>query len=197
MLSAIERSQLLALADASIREGLASGQPLQVELRNLAPHLASPGTTFVTLKLHGQLRGCIGSLEAWRPLAEDCAANAFAAAFRDPRFAPVAAQECPLLELHISVLEPPTPLPVQTEAELIGRLRPGEGGLVLVEGRRRATFLPSVWEQLPDPVEFVRHLKRKAGLPDDYWSPTLQFGWYGVEELHQTEGADFRVVSQQ
>ncbi|MFC4261175.1 AmmeMemoRadiSam system protein A [Marinobacter lacisalsi] len=188
MLSGIERSQLLGLADASIGEGLVTGTPLQVELQNVTPHLASPGTTFVTLRLQGQLRGCIGSLEALRPLAEDCAANAFAAAFRDPRFAPVTAAEYPLLQLHISVLEPPRPLSVGSEAELLDRLRPGEDGLVLVEGGRRATFLPSVWEQLPDPGEFVRHLKRKAGLPGDYWSTTLQFGRYGVEEFDAASG---------
>lgn len=188
MLSADERRFLLGLADNSIREGLASGAPLAVEVQSLSPHLAGPGSTFVTLKAGGQLRGCIGTLEAWRPLAEDCAENAFAAAFRDPRFPPVTAQEFPALDLHISVLEPARPLVAATEAELLDQLRPGEDGLVLVEGHRRATFLPSVWQQLPEPALFLRHLKRKAGLPEDYWSPTLEFGRYQVEELHAVAG---------
>lgn len=183
MLSASERSQLLALADTSIRKGLESGKPLTVDLTGLSSSLTDPGACFVTLRLNGHLRGCIGSLEPCRPLATDCAANAFAAAFRDPRFAPVTAAEYPSLQLHVSVLGPAKPLAIQSETELIDLLRPGVDGLVLVEGRRRATFLPSVWQQLPDPGDFVRHLKRKAGLPDDYWSPALQFARYHVEEL--------------
>ena len=184
MLSDTERQRLLTLAKLSIREGLGSGRPLSVECQKLTPRLASPGTTFVTLKLDGQLRGCIGSLEAYRPLAEDCAENAFAAAFRDPRFPPVSVQEYPALSIHVSVLEPTRPMQVVSEADLLEQLRPGQDGLVLIHGDRQATFLPSVWEQLPLPGDFVRHLKRKAGLPDDYWSPMLQFGRYGVEEFH-------------
>lgn len=183
MLSDDERRQLLALADGSILEGLASGHPLRVDLASLLPVLAAPGAAFVTLRRDDRLRGCIGTLDPYRPLAEDCAANAYAAAFRDPRFPPLDGAEYPLLHLHISVLGPTRPLSVSTEAELHDRLRPGEDGLVLEEGTRRATFLPNVWEQVPDPRTFVRQLKRKAGLPDDYWSTSMRFGRYSIEEV--------------
>ena len=184
MLSDDERQQLLTLAKRSIHEGLQSGRPLAVDLQQVPPRLASPGATFVTLRRDGQLRGCIGTLEASRPLAEDCAQNAFAAAFRDPRFSPVTAREYPELSIHLSVLEPASPMQVTSEADLLAQLRPGQDGLVLSHNGRRATFLPSVWEQLPVPADFLLHLKRKAGLPGDFWSPTLQFSRYGVEEFH-------------
>ena len=114
---------------------------------------------------------------------EDVAENAFAAAFRDPRFPPLRPDEYPRLEYHISILNPPEPMTVTSEADLLQQLRPGVDGLVLIEGARRATFLPSVWEQLPDPRQFLAHLKMKAGLPADYWSDSLRFERYTVEEF--------------
>lgn len=178
-----ERRQLLALARASIDHGLAHGAPLQPDLPTLPASLRAARAAFVTLHLDGALRGCIGSLEARRPLAEDVAENAFAAAFRDPRFSPVTAAEVARLELQISVLSPPEPLAFASEAELLALLRPGVDGLILADCGRRGTFLPSVWAQLPEAREFLAHLKRKAGLPADHWSSTLTVARYTTESF--------------
>ena len=148
-----------------------------------AGRLAERGASFVSLHRGGELRGCIGSLEARRPLAEDVASNARAAALEDSRFPPVEEIELSELELEISVLTPTVPFPVASESELLARLRSGVDGLVLEERGRRATFLPAVWHDLPAPADFLAHLKRKAGLPPDYWSPTLRFACYGVESF--------------
>lgn len=172
------RDTLLGLARRSIAHGLRHGQPLPPALAGQAPFLAEHRASFVTLTRDGQLRGCIGRLEAVRPLGADVADNAFAAAFRDPRFAPLAPQEFDQLRLTVAVLTPPEPLPVRDEAELLARLTPGEHGLILEFGAHRATFLPKVWEQLPEPAEFLAHLKRKAGLPADYWNEALAFRVY-------------------
>lgn len=176
-----ERGQLLALAHASIDHGLAHGRPLQPDIETLPPHLCEQRAAFVTLHLAGRLRGCIGSLKARRPLAEDIAANAFAAAFRDPRFAPVTAAVAPRLELEISVLSPPVPMHFRSEADLLAQLRPGIDGLILADLGRSGTFLPSVWTQLPDPSDFLVHLRQKAGLPGDHWSTTLTVERYTTE----------------
>lgn len=179
---AAERERLLGLAWEAIRRGRDAPGP-GLDLAQLPPELGAPGASFVTLHRRGELRGCMGSLEPRRPLAEDVAGNARAAAYFDPRFPPVEPAELAELELEISVLGTARPLPAASEAELVAALRPGVDGLVLHEGPRRATFLPSVWSQLPDPAQFVRQLKRKAGLAPDHWSPTLRFERYEVEEI--------------
>jgi hypothetical protein len=179
------RQYLLDLARASIRHGIATGRPLSVDLSSLPPSLSERRATFVTLKKGGELRGCIGCLEAVKPLAIDVAENAFSAAFRDPRFPPVTADEIGGLEIHISLLTPPEPMNFVSERDLIGQLRPGIDGLILQEGPLRGTFLPSVWEALPRPGEFFRQLKLKAGLPEDYWSDTLRISRYRAESIHQ------------
>ena len=137
--------------------------------------------TFVTLTMDGALRGCIGMLEACRPLAEDVAANACAAAFEDPRFEPLSIEEFETVEIHISVLSPPEEIFFSSEAGLLEQIRPGVDGLILQEGGRRGTFLPSVWEELPDRELFWDHLKMKAGLPARYWSETLRVFRYTAE----------------
>ena len=129
--------------------------------------LAQPGATFVTLTLDGMLRGCIGSLQAHRPLGVDVAANAENAAFRDPRFAPLAAHEWPRVEAEVSLLTAPERVAFSDEVDLLVKLRPGVDGVILEQGPRRGTFLPQVWETLPDRRRFVEELKRKAGLPAD------------------------------
>ncbi|BDU71936.1 AmmeMemoRadiSam system protein A [Mesoterricola silvestris] len=154
---------LLGLARASIRHGLEEGTPLAVDLAGLPPALGRPRATFVTLRIGGGLRGCTGRLEATRPLALDVAENAFAAAFLDPRFPPLGFREWEGLEVSISLLTRPRPLPFTGEEDLIRQLVPGRDGLVLSAGPLRATFLPSVWDELPDPRDFVRELKAKAG----------------------------------
>ncbi|MGI2324554.1 MULTISPECIES: AmmeMemoRadiSam system protein A [Methylococcus] len=179
------RRYLLDLARASIRHGLTTGSPLPVDLADLPSRLKERRATFVTLKKGGALRGCIGCLEALKPLAVDVADNAFSAAFRDPRFPPVTADEIDGLDIHVSLLTPPEPMSFVSERDLIGRLRAGIDGLILQEGPLRGTFLPSVWEALPRPEDFLRQLKLKAGLPEDYWSDTLRISRYQVESIDQ------------
>lgn len=165
---------LLKIAAASIGNGMTKASPLIPGLETLPPALAADGACFVTLKLDGELRGCIGTVEARRPLAQDVAENAFASAFRDPRFPPVTPGEMTLLEVSISVLGPPAPMTVGGEEDLLAQLRPGIDGLIIEDRGRRALFLPSVWKQLPDPRRFLDHLKAKAGMPAGAMTKNLQ-----------------------
>jgi MEMO1 family protein len=137
----------------------------------LPPLLAAPGAAFVTLRRHGALRGCIGSAVASRPLIVDVAQHAFNAAFRDWRFPRLDLLELEGMALSVSVLTPPTPMRFTDEADLLAQLRPDMDGLIIEDTGRRALFLPSVWEELPDPRAFLTLLKLKAGLPADYFSP--------------------------
>ena len=146
------RRILLVTARDSIAHGLRTGKPLTVDVAAYDPELQVERATFVTLNKFGELRGCIGHLEAIQPLIADVAENAFNAAFRDPRFQPVSASEFDDLEIHISVLSLPEPMVFTSEADLLRQIRPGIDGLILEEGIYRGTFLPSVWEQLPDPA---------------------------------------------
>ncbi len=153
------------------------------------PHAAldRPGATFVTLKQDGELRGCIGSLEAHRLLAIDVRRNALAAAFDDPRFAPLVAPELAVTTVEVSLLSPASRVEVADEEDLLARLEPGVDGIVLELGRRRATFLPQVWESLPDPRDFIGALKRKAGMPASFWSPEMRVSRYTVASWQQAE----------
>ncbi|WP_319238858.1 AmmeMemoRadiSam system protein A [uncultured Propionivibrio sp.] len=146
------------------------------------PEHRQPAATFVTLTQHGELRGCIGSLEAHRPLAEDVNENALAAAFRDPRFAPLRAEEFELTRIEVSLLTPATPLRFSDEGDALRQLQPDRDGIILQHGRRRATFLPQVWASLPTPELFLRQLKRKAGLPEDFWDSDLALFRYHVRK---------------
>lgn len=146
------------------------------------PALHEIGATFVTLTQHGELRGCIGSLEAWRPLADDVAKNALAAAFRDPRFKPLTVEELAVTRVEVSLLTPPAPMSFTSEADALGQLRREIDGVILTAGQRRSTFLPQVWEQLPDPAHFMAHLKQKAGLAASYWGPDIRLERYGVKK---------------
>lgn len=165
---------LLEVAQASISHGLENGQAMPVDVREFAAELREPGASFVTLKIRRELRGCVGSPEAWRPLVEDVVANAYRAAFADNRFEPVSRGEWPDVDVSLSILTAPLPIPCASEAELVRALRPQVDGVILADGDRRGLFLPSVWEQLADPVDFVHHLKRKAGLAPDHWAATTQ-----------------------
>jgi AmmeMemoRadiSam system protein A len=155
------------------------------------PHAAldRPGATFVTLKQDGELRGCIGTLEAHRLLAIDVRRNALAAAFSDPRFAPLAEGELGMTMVEVSLLSPAARVEVADEEDLLARLEPGVDGIVLELGRRRATFLPQVWESLPDPRDFIGALKRKAGMPANFWSAEMRVSRYTVAKWHQAEFA--------
>lgn len=153
------------------------------------PALAEQGASFVTLMRDGSLRGCIGTLEAHRSLAADVRANAVAAALRDPRFAPMRAVEFHATVIEVSVLGPARPLEASAQAEVLAQIRPGEDGLVIAWQGRRATFLPQVWETLPDPVDFLRELKRKARLPADFWAPDMLVSTYRVEKWSERDHA--------
>ena len=165
---------LLKLANESIKHGLASGTAVSVDLTDCPAAITAPGACFVTLKRGGNLRGCIGSAQAWRPLVADVADNAFAAAFRDSRFPALTTAELDGLDLSISVLSPSSPMHVTSEADLLKQLRPGTDGLIIEDHGMRALFLPSVWEQLPKPEQFLSHLKAKAGMASNHWSPTFK-----------------------
>jgi AmmeMemoRadiSam system protein A len=180
-LNEADRKCLLALARSSILHGLQSGGPVIVNLSDYPPELAERRATFATLQINQRLRGCIGVLEAIRPLAQDVAENAYSAAFKDPRFPPLRMDEFDDLEIHLSILTPAEPIVFNSEQDLLSQLRPDIDGLILQEGHRRGTFLPSVWESLPDPVQFLRHLKQKAGLEPNYWSETIKVSRYQTD----------------
>jgi AmmeMemoRadiSam system protein A len=148
--------------------------------------LAQPGASFVTLLQAADLRGCIGTLEPHRTLAEDVRSNAVAAALHDPRFPPLALGELARTTIEVSLLGPAESLTVASEGELAAVLRPGVDGLILALGYRRATFLPQVWTQLPDPGDFIRHLQHKAGLPSGRWPPGLAAWRYEVEKWSES-----------
>lgn len=173
---------LLQLARRSIGEALGEAGPATPDL----PALHENAATFVTLTQAGELRGCIGSLEAHRPLIDDVRANARAAAFRDPRFPPLIRDELARTRVEVSLLSPAEPLFVTDEADALARLRPQVDGLILAAGGRRATFLPQVWEQLPEPAVFLARLKQKAGLSGTYWSPELRLWRYTVQKWQES-----------
>lgn len=172
---------LLAHARAAIDERLTGRRPPLPD----HPQLAQPGATFVTLTIDKQLHGCIGSLEAHRPLDEDVRANAVAAAFADPRFPPLTKTEWPAVAIEVSLLSPPEPIAFGDEAELLAQLCPFEDGLILSAGPYRATFLPQVWAQLPNPRDFLAALKAKAGLPANQAIPGLKAARYRVTAWHE------------
>ncbi len=174
---------LLTLARNAIaaRFGLPDA-PVAVDL----PELHEMGATFVTLTQRGDLRGCIGSLEARRPLLKDVQENACSAAFRDPRFEPLSADEWPLTRVEVSLLTPPEPLAFHDEADALARLRPNIDGVIFSADNRRSTFLPQVWEQLPEPADFMARLKHKAGLPANYWGPDVRLERYTVRKWKET-----------
>jgi len=182
-LRAADCELLMDIACRSIQYGVKNGEPLPVKTEDYPVEVRKKGASFVTLTIASRLRGCIGTLEAHRPLIRDVAVNAYHAGFDDPRFSPLQAEELAHLELHISVLNPATPMACSGESELITILRPGIDGVIIQEGSRRATFLPSVWDSLPDPTDFIAHLKLKAGLPTDYWSPTIEVFRYTCQSF--------------
>ncbi|MGM0449645.1 MAG: AmmeMemoRadiSam system protein A [Pseudomonadota bacterium] len=187
-LTAGHRRQLLELARNSVREGLMNGHALAVTVADWPEPLQAEGASFVSLhRADGSLRGCIGTLQARQPLVVDVADHAWAAAFRDPRFPPLASGEFDSITIDLSILSTPEPLPVASEPELLATIQPGEDGLVLEDGPHRGTFLPAVWDSLPDPEDFIRELKRKAGLPADHWSPSLMVKRYRTESFSERE----------
>lgn len=181
-LSGADRQTLLQVARESITHGL-TGERYTPEISDYPVTLQEARASFVTLKKSGQLRGCIGTLEARAALVLDVADNAHGAAFRDPRFPSLAVREFDDLEFHISVLSVPERMQIESEEDLLHLLRPGIDGLILESGRHRGTFLPAVWEQLPEPGEFLTHLKHKAGLPGDHWPEDIRVHRYTTESF--------------
>jgi len=151
------------------------------------PRLAGRGATFVTLTLGGELRGCIGSLNAHRPLGQDVRDNAVAAALRDPRFPPLTAAEFAEVRVEVSLLTEPDFIEFRDEADALAQLEPGRDGVIFFNGCQRATFLPQVWEQLPERRLFMAALKQKAGLPPDFWGPNVMIARYQVQKWHEGE----------
>jgi AmmeMemoRadiSam system protein A len=149
--------------------------------------LEEPGATFVTLTLQGQLRGCIGSLEAYRPLIEDLQSNAVASAFRDPRFPPLSKEEFADVAIEVSLLSKPELIRHNSKEDALAQLTPGRDGVIIQLGPQRATYLPQVWAQLPDPESFIAHLLEKAGLPEDFWSDDIQLSHYTVQKWQEIE----------
>jgi len=187
----IERgATLLAIARGAIARSFGEPAPAYED----APWLTELGASFVTLTRRGELRGCIGSLLAERPLRHDIESNALAAAFRDPRFPPVAAHEYADIDVEVSLLSALEPIDVKSETELLSVLRPGVDGVLLEYSSRRGTFLPQVWEQLPEPRAFLRHLKQKAGLHADFWAEEIRLSRYTVTKWRETEHHDTRTV---
>ena len=174
---------LLGIAAGSIEHGLAHDRPLPVALDSVPEDLRGHGATFVTLKRGGRLRGCIGTAEAHRPLAADVAENAFQAAFKDPRFPRLTNEECVNLDLSVSVLTTPEPMTFGDQADLLAQLRPGTDGLIVADGRKRALYLPSVWEQLPEAENFLAQLKLKAGMAADHWSAAFRAHRFAAAEI--------------
>lgn len=169
------------------RNAIAGKLGQAVERPALPAWLQEPGASFVTLTRNGELRGCMGTLEAHRSLVEDLEHNARAAAFHDPRFARLGADELPHIRVEVSLLSKPEALHFRNEAEALAQLRPGVDGVILEAPGHRTTFLPQVWEQLPTPREFLRHLKQKAGLAPDAWFPGLRLSRYTVEKFKEAQ----------
>ena len=168
----------LQIARDSIRHGLNHGSQLKVKSQDYSHDLQQQLASFVTLQINGQLRGCIGALEAYQPLIEDIAEHAFAAAFHDPRFPALSEDEFEQLEFEISVLGKPQRMSFESEEDLLQQIQENVDGLILESDYHRGTFLPSVWEQLPDKKEFLNHLKMKAGLPVEWWDNAVKISRY-------------------
>lgn len=185
-----EKTRLLGIARSSIAYGLEHRKPGEPDSAAIDGALAQPLGNFVTLLRDEALRGCVGSIEPAHPLANGVAIAAYNAAFHDHRFAPLAAAEFEVVRIEISVLTTPELIDARTNAELLADLRTGEDGLLLDDVGYRSTFLPKVWEKIPDPAEFVRQLKLKAGLPANYWSGSLRVSRYSTISFAETKSAN-------
>jgi uncharacterized protein len=181
-----ERAKLLELARQALEDIIQNGEVGKLNLDELPARLRQEGASFVTLTIHGELRGCMGVIEPQQPLAEDVRQHAISAAIHDPRFPPVTLVELPEIKIEISYLTPIQPLNYSCPEDLISSLRPGVDGVLLRDGHLRATFLPQVWEKIPEPEKFLGLLCQKMGVSPDYWQANkLDVSVYQVEEFHE------------
>ncbi len=178
-----QQTILKTLAWQSIAHGVKTGKPLGINPADYSEDLLKPCATFVILSYQNQPRGCIGNLEAVRPLVEDVCENAFAAAFCDKHYPTITEADLAELEIHIDILSPLETLIFNSELDLIEQLRPNQDGLLLQDGSHHASFLPSNWDSLPSPMVFMQHLKQKAGLPPTYWSKTVKAKRFTTQRL--------------
>lgn len=181
-----EKKILLRLAREAMETAVRGGALPPLDVKSLTPLLRADGASFVTLTIDDDLRGCIGALEAYQPLAEDVREHAIAAALQDPRFPPVREKELSRIMLEVSRLTAPLPLEYSSNEDLLKKLHPHVDGVILRDHYRRATFLPQVWEKIPDPAEFLGHLCQKMGVQANHWREAkLQVHIYQVEEFHE------------
>jgi uncharacterized protein len=183
-----EKQVLLRLAREALEYAVRGKKLPPLDENSLTPHLREQGASFVTLTIDGELRGCIGALEAYQPLVDDVREHAAAAALEDPRFRPVAETELNRIKLEVSRLTAPSPLEYSSSVDLLAKLRPNVDGVILKSDYRRATFLPQVWEKIPDAKDFLDHLCSKMGAQPNLWRNTkLQVYVYQVEEFHEMD----------
>ena len=181
-----EKQTLLRLAREALQQGVAGRTMVPLDPESLTPALRADGASFITLTIDGDLRGCIGALEPYQPLAEDVREHAVAAALEDPRFPPVSRQETDRIQIEISRLTLPKPVEYTDAEDLLSRLRPHVDGVILRDGFRKATFLPQVWEKIPDKAEFLENLCYKMGAAPDAWRlKHLEVLTYQVEEFSE------------
>jgi hypothetical protein len=181
-----DQRRLLQVAAQSVAAAAANEPAVheQLDAAHYPPALRERWATFVTLRRHGELRGCRGTVVAEEPLIVNVARSARSAARADERFAPVSMHELDSINLHVAILHPPQPMDFESEADLLARLRPGRDGVILSLGSRQGLFLPAVWCMLPEPATFLDRLKQKAGLPPGFWSVDLRAARFTVEEMH-------------
>ena len=181
-----EKKILLRMAREAMEHGVRGEKAAPLDKTSLSPRLLEQGASFVTLTVRGQLRGCIGALEAYQPLVDDVREHAIAAALEDPRFPPVSERELNGINIEVSRLTRPLPLEYSDAQDLLLKLRPNVDGVILKDGFRRATFLPQVWEKLPDRAEFLNNLCYKMGARNDLWRVKhIDVLIYQVEEFHE------------
>jgi len=186
LLTSADKRFLLALAREAMTDAVTRNQKRELDLDQIPENVRNKGASFVTLTIAGDLRGCIGTLEAFQPLYKDVQEHAVQAALEDYRFPPVSAEELPLISIEISHLTAPVPLPYTDPLDLPGLLHPHVDGVILKDGYRRATFLPQVWDQLPDAPKFLAHLCQKMGAAPDLWKhKVLDVSIYHVEEFSE------------
>ncbi len=182
-----EQKTLLRMARDAMECGVRGEKLPPLDESSLTPHLRENGASFVTLTIHGQLRGCIGALEPYQPLAEDVREHAVAAALEDPRFPSVSERELKGIQIEVSRLTRPVPLEYKDAQDLLSKLRRHVDGVILRDGFRRATFLPQVWEKIPDPAEFLDNLCYKMGAGPSLWrTQHLDVLIYQVQEFHES-----------